>query len=366
MKRIRFNAKKSMLVLIAAAMVFDARLVEAGSWSYQPVAPAPTQDANGAVVKSPEVLYGNNEPGVNQYRPTIYTPPAAAKPAPSASPATNNNMPMVMGIAAAALPALMSGMGRRGGARGTTSPTNTNASAGAPATVTADAGLTASPASSASKGSSARSMATGSADVLTTPDPAGEARAGACGSSEFAPPMDNIRATSCFASARDGGSRRHKGLDLNTSDRGRGASGAGVKAVANGKVRAAGNMGGRSGPTVIMDHVQCPKTEGRSIGSNCISTYRHLSRTIKVRQGNCYDKGTVIGSIGSQGENGGVVPHLHIEIATQSRAYNPAAFAAIIPLGANLGQCDRRANTLAHGSGRAALGARARRAANAR
>jgi murein DD-endopeptidase MepM/ murein hydrolase activator NlpD len=159
------------------------------------------------------------------------------------------------------------------------------------------------------------------------------APAGTCEAGDFRPPIDNPRTTGCFGSLRiraRGVRDTHKGLDINGPNTGPGAQ---VKAIGNGKVRRAGMMGGRSGHTIIMDHPNCPKSGRVSVGERCVSVYRHLAREMKGRPGVCYTGGTTIGYVGRQAShiNGGVPPHLHIEIVNSGQALNPAAFAAIVP-----------------------------------
>lgn len=360
--------QRPLTLLIVFGLVCEPALVHAGSWSYAPVkSAASTLDpATG----QPTVLYGNAQPGVNQYHPTLYVPPAVAAVTPSPTPAGSQNQ-MMLTMAGAMLPALMGMMSGKKDSSSTAplaSGTQTPAAApaAAPAVAPAASGAAnARPSADTPESSGEVVLASRTPGGTLAPDNSAPSRAGSCSQSDFAPPMPNIRATSCFASSRDGGARLHKGLDLNTTKDstgrsfGRGQPGAVIQAVANGKIRTAAKMGGRSGPTIIMDHRNCPaRSGGGSVGSNCASIYRHMGSRFAVRPGQCYDVGTKLGVVGRQSENGGVTPHLHIEIVTGSRAYNPAAFASIIPQGSSLGSCNRNMNTLAHGSVRRHLSPR--------
>lgn len=152
-----------------------------------------------------------------------------------------------------------------------------------------------------------------------------------CGASRYDNPIYDMRITSCFARprGRGRGSYAHQGLDLNGPSQGPGAQ---VKAIANGRVRAAANMRGRTGYTVIMDHPNCPASQGGApVGSQCVSVYRHLSRNLLVSGGSCVAVGTGLGSVGPRGaDNGNVDPHLHLEIIANGVAYNPASFPAVV------------------------------------
>lgn len=147
-----------------------------------------------------------------------------------------------------------------------------------------------------------------------------------CGSSGYDEPISNLRVTSCFAQPRSYGGQRysHQGLDVNGPSSGAGAQ---IKAIAAGRVRTAGRMGGRSGNTLVMDHPNCPKP---SLGSSCVSVYRHMARRFLVGPGQCAQMGQGLGYVGQRNENGGVPPHLHLEIIANGVAYNPAAFTNII------------------------------------
>lgn len=147
-----------------------------------------------------------------------------------------------------------------------------------------------------------------------------------CGASGYDEPISNLRVTSCFARPRGSGRQRysHQGLDVNGPSTG---SGAQIKAIASGRVRTAGRMGGRSGNTLVMDHPNCPKP---SLGSTCVSVYRHMSSRFLVGPGSCAQMGQGLGYVGNIRENGGVPPHLHLEIIANGVAHNPASFSNII------------------------------------
>jgi murein DD-endopeptidase MepM/ murein hydrolase activator NlpD len=70
------------------------------------------------------------------------------------------------------------------------------------------------------------------------------------------------------------------------------------------------NQTGDYGPTLILQH----QLEGKTF----YSLYGHLSRIdlLKLREGQRFLAGEVIGHIGTQEENGGWPPHLHLQLIT--------------------------------------------------
>ena len=122
---------------------------------------------------------------------------------------------------------------------------------------------------------------------------------------EFSWPVSDPQVNSGFGHRSDpfwGGSRFHKGLDLN------GSRGDGVHATASGKVIEVGRNGGY-GLAILVKH-----------NNGYYSRYAHLSRT-SVELGDSVEQGEMIGRIGSTGRSTG--PHLHFEISKQGRAIDP-------------------------------------------
>ncbi|MFC1657297.1 M23 family metallopeptidase [Candidatus Moduliflexota bacterium] len=85
--------------------------------------------------------------------------------------------------------------------------------------------------------------------------------------------------------------------------------GAGVRAVASGRVRMARDLY-YSGKTLLIDH-----------GAGLVSQYFHLDE-MKVREGEAVEKGDVVGAVGSTGRVTG--PHLHFGIRLHGQRVNPS------------------------------------------
>lgn len=97
----------------------------------------------------------------------------------------------------------------------------------------------------------------------------------------------------------------HAGIDFKAK------TGTHVRAVANGRVVAAGRKGGY-GKMVEIDH-----------GNGLVTRYAHLSR-ILVKNGDYVSTLHIIGKVGSTGRSTG--PHLHYEIRRHGNAVNPASY----------------------------------------
>ena len=95
----------------------------------------------------------------------------------------------------------------------------------------------------------------------------------------------------------------HRGLDF------RGAKGAPIKAMADGRVVLVGNHY-YAGNSVYIDH-----------GNGVVTMYFHLSR-IDVKEGEIVERGQLIGGIGSTGRVTG--PHLHMSVSVQGKLVDPA------------------------------------------
>jgi murein DD-endopeptidase MepM/ murein hydrolase activator NlpD len=133
-------------------------------------------------------------------------------------------------------------------------------------------------------------------------------------------------ATSGIGEDRDGGARRHKGLDIT------GAVGEPVRSVAAGEVTFAGlDLPGGSSH-LVMGPRQSARWGRRESGPGglfvCVrhsaevtSCYFHLRR-FDVRKGDAIAAGQVIGEVGLSGVHT-ALPHLHFELHVDDRACNP-------------------------------------------
>lgn len=265
----------------------------------------------------------NNDTGAMSYTPTA-APQVIASPK-SSSQNSNMMMQMVPALGAAALSAFGSNNSKKDSKNNKDKENKENSDS-----------------SSTSKNNSANDSSSSDRSTISnnkaSDDSSTESISGGtqCKKPDgFHPPFSPVRVTSCFSSPRSSsyGSYPHKGMDLSPASNGAAAVGMSVKAVANGKIRRAALMGGRSGHTIIMDHDTCPG----SLGGACASVYRHLGKKM-ASAGSCYETGSIIGVIGKQDKsiNGGVTPHLHLEILKTGFAYNLNQFPEIVP---NPAQC---------------------------
>ena len=123
----------------------------------------------------------------------------------------------------------------------------------------------------------------------------------------FADPLPTGQLISVFGDPRDGGSRRHEGIDLAAPE------GTTVYSVAGGVVTRAGDAG-RCGLRVAIRH---------SGNEGAESIYCHLSR-IGVAVGDAIDgPGVPIGQVGDTGNATGTTPHLHFEIRYRGTPLDP-------------------------------------------
>ncbi len=123
----------------------------------------------------------------------------------------------------------------------------------------------------------------------------------------FSPPLDKLRTSSSFGSARTyvkgGPVVYHYGADYPA------AAGTPIHAVNDGTVVIAGNYPVRGG-LVMIDH-----------GGGVSSLYFHQSK-IMVKVGQVVKRGDTIGLVGTTGLSDG--PHLHLELRVRGEATNPA------------------------------------------
>ena len=117
------------------------------------------------------------------------------------------------------------------------------------------------------------------------------------------------RIGSVWGDARDGGARKHEGIDI-MADRG-----VPVVAVADGIIT---NVGSNEIGGLVVSM--------RPKGSNLSIYYAHLSQQ-SVREGQSVTKGQELGKVGNTGNASGTVPHLHFGIYDRySGAINPIGF----------------------------------------
>lgn len=142
-------------------------------------------------------------------------------------------------------------------------------------------------------------------------------------------PLDGAprKLTSLMGEARDGGRRRHKGLDFES------ASGEPVRAVAAGTVSFAG-VDRKRGASMNVPPEDIPKVKARTMApggllvmirheGGLVSAYMHLSN-YNVRQGDAVQAGAIIGRVGRSGMKRSAA-HLHFELRHDGRHLDPVA-----------------------------------------
>ncbi len=116
-----------------------------------------------------------------------------------------------------------------------------------------------------------------------------------------------------FGVARDGGARRHEGIDIFAK------AGTPVIAVVDGRV--VHRQGGLGGKTIFLS----PSLTGPRYYYAHLSAYTH-------HDGARVSAGDVIGRVGNTGNAAGGPPHLHFGIYSRGGAIDPAAFIAPKPV----------------------------------
>lgn len=122
----------------------------------------------------------------------------------------------------------------------------------------------------------------------------------------FTNPVPGGRLTSTWGDFRDGGSRRHKGIDLAAP------KGTPVGSASAGTVVAVGVSGKRGGKRVRVQH-----------GPNLFTNYEHLD-SFNVKVGDRVSAGQIIGRVGSTGVGTG--PHLHFSVWVNNSEVNPLPY----------------------------------------
>ena len=118
---------------------------------------------------------------------------------------------------------------------------------------------------------------------------------------------------SFWGAARDGGKRKHEGIDIFAR------KGTPVVAVADGVVIEAGNTR-RGGKTVWL----------RSFNNDFYYYYAHLNEQF-VKGGQTVKKGDFLGSVGTTGNAKLTPPHLHFGVYSYSGAVNPLPHVKDLP-----------------------------------
>lgn len=108
-----------------------------------------------------------------------------------------------------------------------------------------------------------------------------------------------------FGADRDGGARKHQGIDIAASYGDR------IAAAGAGRVSRAGSSGNLCGNRVTIDHGQGVET-----------IYCHLDE-VRVRTGERVAQLIPIGTVGDTGNAVGTAPHLHFEVHVGGRAIDP-------------------------------------------
>jgi murein DD-endopeptidase MepM/ murein hydrolase activator NlpD len=129
-------------------------------------------------------------------------------------------------------------------------------------------------------------------------------------SSKLAFPVSGKKSSigSFWGAARDGGKRKHEGIDIFAK------KGTPVVAVTDGIVSAVTN-GGIGGKTVWL----------RSFDYSWTAYYAHLDQQ-KVKRGQFVKKGEVLGTVGNTGNARTTPAHLHFGIYTWNGAVNPLPY----------------------------------------
>jgi murein DD-endopeptidase MepM/ murein hydrolase activator NlpD len=118
---------------------------------------------------------------------------------------------------------------------------------------------------------------------------------------------------SFWGSVRDGGKRKHEGIDIFAR------KGTPVVAIADGVVVDAGNTP-RGGKTVWL----------RSFNDDYYYYYAHLNEQF-VKAGQTVRKGTHLGTVGNTGNAKLTPPHLHFGIYSYTGAINPLPYVKNLP-----------------------------------
>lgn len=124
------------------------------------------------------------------------------------------------------------------------------------------------------------------------------------------PLASGARAVSCWGAARDGGTRRHEGVDLPAT------RGTPIRAVGAGTI-AVSSWSAKAGNYVVVNH-----------GRNIYTVYMHLRARTFLKLGTRVAAGQTIGYVGDTGNAAGH-PHLHFGAMTGGmwgHETNPAPF----------------------------------------
>lgn len=120
-------------------------------------------------------------------------------------------------------------------------------------------------------------------------------------------PVPGAQVLSVWGDPRDGGARRHEGIDLGAP------TGTAIGAVLAGRVLRAGDAG-NCGLRVAISHA-----------GGLESIYCHLSH-VSVRAGQQVREGQTVGKVGNTGNAASTAPHLHFEIHEGGGPRDPAGY----------------------------------------
>lgn len=146
---------------------------------------------------------------------------------------------------------------------------------------------------------------------------------------QFVNPVPSGRITSLFGASRDGGTRRHMGVDIAGVP-----IGTPVGAAAAGTVTLVGSSGAAGGNRVRVVH-----------NNNLFTNYEHLS-SYSVTPGQQVVAGQIIGRVGNTGQGTG--PHLHFSVWVNGREVDPMPYlnAAPAPTAASPASTPTRASLM--------------------
>lgn len=126
------------------------------------------------------------------------------------------------------------------------------------------------------------------------------------GGGQFGDPVPGGTTISVWGDPRDGGARRHEGIDIGAP------RGTPIRSVAAGVVKYS-TVSGRCGLGVSVDH-----------GDGWRSVYCHLNSSA-VAGGDTVTRGQPIGTVGNTGNAATTTPHLHFELRRNNQPVNPQA-----------------------------------------
>jgi murein DD-endopeptidase MepM/ murein hydrolase activator NlpD len=269
---------------------------DSGPTSEVPAEAAPVAPREGGIGTTPAA------------EPVQGTPPTPVPATPDTTPAAQESPSFMGSVASGALTGGAIGMlgGRRGSAIGTV----VGAAVGAYNYATGGSSSSASPAAGASSGGASSVSTSGPAGQENTKMQKQSGPIGAFGSNFKDPVPGGSWSGPGLGLPRDGGRRRHQGIDIFAT------TGTPVYASADGEVvyserRPTGGFG---------NAVQLKHSDGY------ITKYAHLNSLAGYAPGDTVRAGDVIGYVGDTGNAKGTPPHLHYEIWRNGSMQEPANY----------------------------------------